>query len=438
VFVVGEPPRLGNGKIDYPALVRAAGSTSQSGPHSEPWSGPAGRSDDPPGRSGHAGTDELRALYTLILGRSDVTDDSTFVGLDGDSLSYVEMSIRLEEALGTLPPDWHTTPIRNLAPDPRRSAWKRVDTGVMIRAAAIVAIVGTHAQLFTVLGGAHALLAVAGFNFGRFRLTSSRRPDRIRGLLTSVARIAVPSMVWIGAAAALSDDYTLANALLLNGVLGPDRWTTQWHFWFIEVIVYVLVALTLVLAVPAVDRLERRWPFRFTLAFVAIGLLIRVLLDGGDGPRLGMAPVIFWLFAVGWAAAKATGMPSRLLVSVVVAATVPGFFDNPARDAVVIAAILLLVWVPTVPIPAPLVRLSGLLAASSLYIYLTHWQVYARLDDYSPLLAVISSVVVGIGYGTIVTAVLRRWSHRRNAMVPLGEAAILGGGRSQAGDKLGP
>ena len=37
-----------------------------------------------------------------------MTEDSTFVSLGGDSLSYVEMSVRLEQSLGHLPADWHT------------------------------------------------------------------------------------------------------------------------------------------------------------------------------------------------------------------------------------------------------------------------------------------------------------------------------------------
>ena len=43
-----------------------------------------------------------------------------------------------------------------------------MDTTIVLRAVAIVLIVLEHADVIKILGGAHILLAVAGFNFGRF------------------------------------------------------------------------------------------------------------------------------------------------------------------------------------------------------------------------------------------------------------------------------
>ena len=75
----------------------------------------------------------------------------------------------------------------------RRGA--RVETSIVVRALAIVLIVGNHLGGFQLLGGAHALLGIAGWNFARFE----RGPrDRLR----SVARIAVPSVVWLAIAVA--------------------------------------------------------------------------------------------------------------------------------------------------------------------------------------------------------------------------------------------
>jgi len=39
------------------------------------------------------------------------------------------------------------------------------------------------------------------------------------------------------------------------------------------------------------------------------------------------------------------------------------------------------------------------------YVYLTHWQVYPHLEDRYPLLAVLASFTVGIGYWLLVTRV---------------------------------
>ena len=57
----------------------------------------------------------LVSLYADLLDRPGATAESTFVSLGGDSLSYVELSVRLEEQVGTLPADWPRLPVADLA-----------------------------------------------------------------------------------------------------------------------------------------------------------------------------------------------------------------------------------------------------------------------------------------------------------------------------------
>ncbi|MCC3649946.1 AMP-binding protein [Streptomyces sp. S07_1.15] len=408
-----ELPRLATGKPDYRAvraLVPApGGNPAEAG-------GPAERR--PSARRGRpARPADLCALYAEILDRDDVTEDSSFTGLGGDSLSYVEMSVRLEEALGRLPGDWHTRSIRELtapAPSPRRAGRRRVlETGVALRAVAIVLIAGSHIPLFLIQGGAHILLGVAGYNFARFHLTAAARPERVRRLGRSMAYIAVPSVVWITGAVLFADGYDPENILLLNSVVGTHEGRQEWHYWFVESLLYILVFLASVLAVPALDRAERRFPFGFPLVLTALALVTRYNLPGFDlrAPHL-TAVVVFWLFALGWAAARAGTAMQRLLLTAVVLATVPGLFPDGdgqvLRTAVAMTGLTLLIWVRNLPSLGPLNRVAGLLAHSSLYIYLTHFQVYPLLEEHSPLLALIASLAVGVAYATVVTRLTRR------------------------------
>ena len=87
-------PPLCSGKPDYPAILAArrpapAGGTALAGGPRRARRSPA-----------------LAASCTRRGGRR-----ATFAGLGGDSLSYVEVSIRLEELLGHLPTNWHITPV---------------------------------------------------------------------------------------------------------------------------------------------------------------------------------------------------------------------------------------------------------------------------------------------------------------------------------------
>ncbi|MEO3782697.1 AMP-binding protein [Actinocorallia sp. B10E7] len=386
VHVLPDLPRLATGKPDYQA-VRALG-RAHGGP--EPSA-------------------DLCALYSRVLGRPDVTEDNSFVGLGGDSLSYVEMSLQLEAALGRLPRNWHLLPIRELgAPRTgRRRRWHRIETGVVLRAVSIVLIVGSHIHVFTVRGGAHLLLAVAGFNFARFHLTGAPWGERRRHLLDSTLRILVPSVAWITLAALFTDGYDLFQATLLPSLTGRNS-----NYWFVEVLVYILLALTALLSVPALDRAERRAPFAFPLALLAAGLALRYDVLGARA--LPDAIVAFWMFPLGWAAAKARDDRQRLLVTGAALLTVPGYFGTGewVREVIIIAGTVLLVWVPSLPGPAALNRLAGTLAGATMYIYLTHWQVYPLFDGYSPVLALIASLVAGVAFGTFVARVTRHFSRR--------------------------
>jgi acyl-CoA synthetase (AMP-forming)/AMP-acid ligase II len=378
---VPEVPRLPNGKPDHRAVLDLV--------------------RDGASRCGIDGGDPVRAAFAEVV-QAPVDDDSTFVGLGGDSLSYVEMSMRLEGLLGHLPADWHRTPVRDLraAMTPRPSGRTRqMETGVVIRAVAIGLIVGTHAEVFRLQGGAHVLLALAGLNFARFQLRSGHR-------LRSLLRVALPSVGWLAVLAAVSPAYDLRNVLLLNGYLGDAAWNPRWRYWFVEALVLILGAATLAFAVPAIRRLERRAAFVMPLAVMAAGLVARFdLVAGGEATRRDARPhTVLWLFALGWAIDRADTPARRAVVTLIGLGAVPGFFGDAGREALLAVGLLLLIWVPTVAVPRPLDRAIGLVAGGSLFIYLTHWQVYPPLLErgIAPIGAAAASLVVGLGAWWIV------------------------------------
>ena len=395
VVRTGPVPRLPSGKPDYPAIARLAGDSVEL----------------PARRGATARTENVADVFRVVLGRPDVRPRDTFVSLGGDSLSYVEASLRLESLLGRLPADWHTLPVAALqrlatttadgAAEGRCRRLRTVETNVVLRALAIVMVVGSHANLFTLLGGAHVLLGVAGYNFARFQLVDLPRRERVRRLLRSTLRIVVPSVLWLGFAAATSWKYGPLNVVLLNGVLGSREWTESWHYWFVEALVWTLVGLTALLAVPVVDRLERRYAFWLPYGLALAALLTRydvVRLLGGD--YIHRAHVLLWLFALGWAAARAPTWRHRALVSATVVATVPGFFADGqhARELVVVVGLLLVTWVRQVRVPTVIARSAGVLASASLYVYLCHWQIYPAYEFELPWLATSLSLAAGIAF----------------------------------------
>jgi hypothetical protein len=277
----------------------------------------------------------------------------------------------------------------------------RMETGVVLRAVAIVFIVSTHIGWFSWPGTAHVLLALAGFNFARFQLSGERR-QRLGRHLRSITRIVVPSVAVIAVAYATTSHYTLANVFLVNSFVGPGEWNDLARFWFVERIVYLLAGAAALLTVPVFDRAQRRWPWGFPCALLGAGLVTRFLAeDPGrpDGPLL-------WLFALGWGAAVSRSVRERAVLTAAALFAAPGYFESEYRDATILVGILLLVWVPALWVPRALQRPIGLVASASLYIYLTHWLVYPLLDQTSKELAVAASLVVGLGSWAVATRLM--------------------------------
>ena len=98
------------------------------------------------------------------------------------------------------------------------------------------------------------------------------RRERVRGIVRSVTRVVLPSAAWIGVVALVAGTYDWRNVLMLNQVLGDwAQWSDHWHYWFVEAVTSLLLGTALLMAIPAVDRWERRWPFAFPVALVGLG-----------------------------------------------------------------------------------------------------------------------------------------------------------------------
>jgi hypothetical protein len=291
---------------------------------------------------------------------------------------------------------------------------------VVLRAAAVVLVVASHMTALVPAGGAHLLLALAGFSFSRFSLAAVGAAGRLARAAASIARIAVPTSLWIGTQMLLVGGYSVGTLVLVNNYTGDAAFTDRrWEYWFMEVLVQLLVVGALLFAVPGVRRLHTRYPFGVAMTLLGVALAPRFgLVPVGDqASTVFQTHVVAWVFLLGWAAHQAVTVAQRVAVSTVAAVSVVGFFGQPMREAIVLGGLLLLIWVPVVYVPRLLTRTLGRVAAASMYIYLTHWQVWPPLTEVVPV-PVALVLTVGAGVGAWVAAeritgwATHTWRHR--------------------------
>ena len=421
VAVLTEPiPRTAAGKVDGGALLdraaerpgtQANGAPSPDGPH-------------------------LSTVLAGILGRRSVDPDDTFVSAGGDSLSYIEASMRIEQLVGSAPADWqHCTfaELDRLAPAPRRA---RVDTTVLLRAAGICAVVATHMHLAFFPGGAHLMLAVAGYNLSRFQLGLDHAAQRVRAGLRTVARVAVPTVLWTGAMLALGRGYGWTTLVLANNYLGPrGHEDGRWHFWFIEAYAQLCLIVLGLLAIPVVRRLDRRRPYAVPLALLGAALALRhvSIADLDDPLNLRFRTHgVAWFFVLGWLIQRSRTNGQRLVTSAVAVVAIAGFFGQPYREAFIATGLLVLIWAPTVRWPRRLIAGASTLAAASMWILISHFQIWPELASRLPLpLAYAGTLLAGVAVWKAVEAgprairqLPRSWPTRDETVPPRGVGTV--------------
>jgi acyl-CoA synthetase (AMP-forming)/AMP-acid ligase II len=421
VVVVEALPRRANGKLDHPAVAELADDDTDTG--RVPGRGLLARWRE---RTAWRSTPvSVHEVFARTFPGQALDDHASFVDLGGDSLTYVGVSADLERALGHLPQRWDTIPLGELAAmapvgSVAGSRRPRLEAVIVLRALAIVLVVGEHDHLWTWLGGAHLLLAIAGWTFSRFLLTRSGDPSRLPArILRSAALIAVPSSLWILLRATMTGSVHYADALLLGSVFHP----LVQGYWFVDSLVQILVAFAALFAVPAVRRFERRHRFALPAIVLAASVMLWLVpsFDHTVPSDLYSTHLVLWLFVIGWMLHRATTPAQRAVTVAAVLVLVPSFFGTEyERAAIVLVGLVVLLFVDRIRVPRALVGPITAIAGASLGIYLTHFALLPLLGVGVPPAALVAlGLVVGIAawrLGRAATQRAVRYATRRDLL----------------------
>ena len=343
----------------------------------------------------------LVEVWTQLLEVEYVSPEQSFAELRGDSLTFVQVLLATEAEIGQLPDGWETMPLARIAalnaPPPRFYKW--IDSAMLVRAFAIVAVAALHLGVFSFGGGSTtALFMVSGYFIGRLQLVEAFRTHSSKPFWRTFGRVLLPCALYIwlyaGTKFALGlpvhwsiptftvDFVNYAEAR----ARGEEGHAIQ--FWYIGAFLQMIAAVALLVQVNFWLRLTNSLA-RFIVALFVVALALRFVLPGlvdssffaqglEHGGAFGFWPTTHLATLVlGMGMSHADTLREKLGMAAVVVVYALGaaLISSTAGWAMLLFFGLLVLFVPRLPIPKGLHLVILVLSGSSLFIYLTHMQV---------------------------------------------------------------
>lgn len=287
-----------------------------------------------------------------------------------------------------------------------------LDTTVFLRALSIVAIVAGHFHVGFVVGGAFFLIALAGFNFVKYTLPKLDLDDSsgfsIKHFTSTyfnfVKKIIIPTCLYLMFVYAVLGEFHIYGLLLVSNFIGPG-YANGLSFWFVEVLIQIYIVFSLIFLFYPLRQFLRKNTFVFFLILTILSYLFRILslcIFDTSGLLDRLPHLMLYMFAMGGAIALSDSTFKKLVTTCLVVFTslqplITNFGD---KYSFLFFSCLAILWLPVITIPKLFSKFFNVIAMSSLFIYLVHFQARSLLQKIwtnpHPLLSVFFAVIVGI------------------------------------------
>lgn len=354
---------------------------------------------------------QLIKIFQQVFPELTVNEEESFATLGGDSLSYVEISINIERALGNLPEHWESMTIgqlSKLATTRPKSSIQTIETGIALRAISISAIVLQHNDL-SLGGGGVLLMLIAGRNFARFHLDNFIAGHMRPTFLSILKNILLPYWLILIYFNLQYDPESIAPAVGMSKFLliGNYYYQQDWlpfPTWFIQVLTQVLVCIAVPLSVPPF----RKWAgnnIRLYLFALFLAAILYRLVDGLF--LIEMYPNRFadqrtawevWVFVMGMIVYHLHSAKEKTLASLaLVVLTLFFWTDFWSRMIGLSLGGLLLIWKSHITVPLTIVPAVKVIGSASLFIYMAHLiGVVDYLEPFGPVVKTVAGMLQGI------------------------------------------
>jgi amino acid adenylation domain-containing protein len=444
VLIIDSLPYLPNGKIDRKALPALA--ELETGLQSQTVAEDVHDPNSPIGR--------LIAGWRKTFSNKPITANSTFLSLEGDSLSYVTALLELESVVGNAPDDWPSMPLRELAglvqAEGHATATKKhgftlVDTSALVRCIAILSVVGSHFNVIPGGFGPAGLFVVSGYFFSKLQLAEFSETKTYQPFWRFITRILAPyyaieAVVLLATWKSNFPYRMIADIFLLHDLI-PAAYAeyNRSYLWYIHGLIHIAIFYALLLyAFNLKDKRSENTCTHAIYAACAIGLLSRFvvpyLMDNTffqqSLPSFAIERYFFLnqlvAFSIGAAIAIPKPMPryAAFLTAFVVTPLNWTPFGNAEALGLLICA-LLLFFAHQLYIPSILRLPVYYIANASLFIYMTHMPVQAvfkRLNAPAEITFIVS-IASGIAAWRLWTFVQQRRHLASSATFGLGSGA---------------
>jgi hypothetical protein len=256
-----------------------------------------------------------------------------------------------------------------------------VDATILVRAVSILLVTLDHFGALRVPGTTSALMLVSGWSFGRYQVPSTYNKGTARPILSTIARIALPFILYTGFLQAVTSSPGPFSLLMIDNLIGP-RYNKGLTAWYIELLIQVMLVMFALFSFKRVRRLAHEHQFAFgvggaVIAFVG-AMAVAQVWNTTDTLYDRVPHRWLWLYFAGIAIAKPPSWWARvgLLAMFTAMAWQVKFTFEPF--ALIAAAFVMLV--DRVRIWTAVDFVVKQIATASLFIYITHYQL-GRLPE---------------------------------------------------------
>jgi len=255
-----------------------------------------------------------------------------------------------------------------------------IETNMLFRALAIFGVVAHHADFIAFPGGAAFLLALAGYNYQRFKLKSFVREN---SPWPSTARYEIrlvrPYLIVVCLFFAWKGVFQWDTLLMVSVLLGNES-VTIFRLWFIQALVQATLLIAVIFSIPSVRRAaqQKGWLVALML-FAASTTLTLINRAYPDLPLIGGELTLGrWLSVVflGWLAGEAQSRWQKAIFIAITLAYCTYFFELTSTTYWIAVGFSATVLLESFPGPQAFAALVNNVARSSYYTYLSHLAVF--------------------------------------------------------------